>query len=117
MKKTKTARKPVVLLWTLVLCILAFSQGYAQEGTARRKITGKVTAKMGEEALVAASVTIKGTSTSVSTNSSGDFTIEAKTGDVLIISSVGYATKEVKVGNIARPLPRSASFRASCARD
>lgn len=99
MKKTKTARKPVVLLWTLVLCILAISQGYAQEGTARRKITGKVTAKMGEEALVAASVTIKGTSTSVSTNSSGDFTIEAKTGDVLIISSVGYATKEVKVGN------------------
>ena len=99
MKKTKTARKPVVFLWTLVLCILAISQGYAQEGTARRKITGKVTAKMGEESLVGASVTIKGTNTAVSTNASGDFTIEAKTGDVLVISSVGYASKEVKIGN------------------
>lgn len=98
MKKTKTARKPVALLWTLVLCMLAIAQGYAQGGTAPRKITGKVTGKMGEEPLVSASVTIKGTNTSVSTNSSGDFTVEAKTGDVLVISSIGYASKEVKVG-------------------
>ncbi len=98
MKKTKTARMPVALLWTLVLCILAIAQGYAQGGTAPRKITGKVTGKMGEEPLVSASVTIKGTNTSVSTNSSGDFTVEAKTGDVLVISSIGYASKEVKVG-------------------
>jgi TonB-dependent starch-binding outer membrane protein SusC len=91
MKKTKTARQPAALLWTLVLCMLAFSQAYAQQETAARKITGKVTGKMGEEPLVSASVTIKGTTTSVSTNSTGDFTIEAKTGDILVISSIGYA--------------------------
>jgi TonB-linked SusC/RagA family outer membrane protein len=99
MKKTKTARKPAALLWTLVLCMLAISQGYAQQETAARKITGKVTGKMGEEPLVSASVTIKGTTNSVSTNSTGDFTIEAKTGDILVISSIGYAAKEVKIGS------------------
>lgn len=99
MKKTKTARKPAALLWTLVLCILAISQGHAQQETAARKITGKVTSKLGEEPLASASVTIKGTNTSVSTNSTGDFTIEAKTGDILVISSIGYVAKEVKIGN------------------
>lgn len=99
MKKTKTARQPAALLWTLVLCMLAISQAYAQQETATRKITGKVTGKLGEEPLVSASVTVKGTNTSVSTNSTGDFTIEAKTGDVLVISSIGYAAKEVKIGN------------------
>ena len=99
MKKTKTVRKPTVLLWTLVLCILAMSHGYAQEATAKRTITGKVTGKVNDEPIGAASVTIKGTTNSVSTNLSGDFSIEAKTGDVLVISSIGYAAKEVKIGN------------------
>lgn len=98
MKKTKTARQPAVLFWTLLLCLLAFSQVYAQETTTPRKITGKVTAKMSEEPIVSASVSIKGSNQSVSTNATGDFTIEAKPGDVLIISSIGYARKEVKVG-------------------
>ncbi|WP_276481990.1 SusC/RagA family TonB-linked outer membrane protein [Paraflavitalea pollutisoli] len=101
MKKTKTVNKPVSLLWILVLCMLAISPGYAQDGTAKRKISGKVTGKLGEEPVVSASVTIKGTSQSVSTNGQGEFAIEAKTGDVLEVSSVGYATKAVKVGSSA----------------
>ncbi|NII27275.1 TonB-dependent receptor [Pseudoflavitalea sp. X16] len=99
MKKTKTARQPAVLFWTLLLCLLALTQGYAQETTAPRKITGKVTAKMSDEPIVSASVTIKGSTNSASTNATGNFTIEAKTGDVLVISSIGYAPKEVKVGS------------------
>lgn len=99
MKKTKTVKQPVVLLWTLVLCLLAIAQGYAQDGTAKRKLTGKVTGKLGEEVVVSASVTIKGTNNSVSTNTLGEFSIEAKTGEVLVITSVGYAAKEVRVGS------------------
>lgn len=98
MKKTKTARKPAIYLWMLVLCMLATAQAYAQT-TAPRKITGKVTGKLGEEPIVAASVTIKSSGNSVSTNTAGDFTIEARTGDVLVITSVGYVPKEVKVGS------------------
>ncbi|MDF2189547.1 TonB-dependent receptor [Paraflavitalea sp. CAU 1676] len=99
MKKTKTVNKPVVFLWMLVLCILALSPGYAQEGTAKKRITGKVTGKLGEEAIAAASVTVKGTTNSVPTNTLGEFVIEAKAGDVLIVTSVGYETKETKIGN------------------
>ncbi len=98
MKKTKTARKPVVFLWMLVWCILAIAQGYAQDATAKRKITGKVTGKLGEEPVVAASISVKGTANSVSTSTAGEFAIDAKTGDVLVITSVGYAAKEVKIG-------------------
>jgi len=97
MKKTKTVNKPAVILWALVLCLVAISQGYAQDGTAKRKITGKVTTKLTDEPLLAVSVTIKGTTTSVSTNQAGAFTIEAKTGDILVVSSIGYATKEIKI--------------------
>lgn len=101
MKKTKTVNKPVSLLWILVLCMLAISPGYAQDGTAKRKISGKVAGKLGEEPIVSASVTIKGSTQSVTTNGQGEFSIEAKTGDVLEVSSVGYATKTVKVGSSA----------------
>jgi TonB-dependent starch-binding outer membrane protein SusC len=99
MKKTKTVNKPAVILWALVLCLVAISQGYAQDGTAKRKITGKVTGKLGEEPVVMASVTIKGSTNSVSTTATGEFAIEARTGEVLVITSVGYTPKEVKVGN------------------
>jgi hypothetical protein len=73
MKKAKTIRKPAALLWTLLLCVLALNQGYAQESAARRRISGKVTGKLGEESIASASVTIKGTTKSVTTNATGRF--------------------------------------------
>ncbi|KVV15667.1 SusC/RagA family TonB-linked outer membrane protein [Flavobacterium sp. TAB 87] len=61
-------------------------------------ITGKVTGELGET-LPGATVTVKGTKNSVSTDSDGNFSIEAKDTDVLQVSFVGYDTKEVLVGN------------------
>ncbi len=43
MKKPQTVNKPVVFLWMLHEHAGLSPQGYAQEGTAKRKITGKVT--------------------------------------------------------------------------
>lgn len=43
-------------------------------------------------------VTVRGTHRGTVTDGNGDFTIEAKTGDVLIISGVGYVSSAVKVG-------------------
>ncbi|TKB97503.1 TonB-dependent receptor [Pedobacter cryotolerans] len=42
-------------------------------------------------------VKVKGTTKAASTDAEGKFTIDAKTGDILIISSIGFTTKEVTV--------------------
>lgn len=42
-------------------------------------------------------VTVKGTSKVTSTDNAGNFSIQAKTGDVLVINFIGYTTKEVTV--------------------
>lgn len=62
-----------------------------------RSISGKVTDDKGEP-VAYASVTIKGTNTGVAADAAGSFKINAKTGDVLVISSTGIITKEVIVG-------------------
>jgi len=61
-------------------------------------ITGKVTGELGES-LFGASVKIKGTNKVESTDVDGSFSIVAKEGDVLIVSYVGFITKEVTVGS------------------
>lgn len=43
-------------------------------------------------------ITIKGSTGGTQTNTSGQYSIQAKTGDVLVFSFVGYQTKEVTVG-------------------
>ncbi|MFC2109697.1 SusC/RagA family TonB-linked outer membrane protein [Bacteroidota bacterium] len=49
--------------------------------------------------LPAATVHLKGTSIGTSTDFDGNFTIQANSESVLVISYIGYATKEVLVGN------------------
>ncbi|GAA4318286.1 VWA domain-containing protein [Pontixanthobacter gangjinensis] len=50
------------------------------------------------QALPGVNVIIKGTSTGVTTDFEGKYSIEAEEGDVLIFSFVGFKTKEKKVG-------------------
>lgn len=49
--------------------------------------------------LIGASIGIKGSSTGTVTDENGNFRIAANPGDVLMVSYVGYQTKEVSVGN------------------
>lgn len=62
------------------------------------EINGVVTDEDGEP-LVGATVSIAGTTSGTITNVDGEFTISANEGDVLVISFVGYVTKEVEVNN------------------
>lgn len=64
-------------------------------------ITGRVTTAEGAP-IAGATVSVKGTRRGTSTNANGEFSIDAKQGEVLVISSVGYATQEVAVGSDAR---------------
>lgn len=62
-----------------------------------KKITGLVSDEMGP--IIGASVIIKGTSNGSVTDINGKFTIDVKTGSTIVVSYVGYKTKEIKLGN------------------
>lgn len=83
-------RKIVSLFFVLMLTsVVAFSQS--------RSISGKVTDQNGEP-VASATVNIKGTTTGTAAGADGIFKIMAKTGDVLVVSAVGFQSTEVKVG-------------------
>ncbi|RYY49558.1 MAG: SusC/RagA family TonB-linked outer membrane protein [Chitinophagaceae bacterium] len=65
----------------------------------QRSINGTVRSQVSRAGISNATVSVKGTSRSVQTNENGSFIISAATNDVLLISSVGYVTREIKVGN------------------
>ncbi len=63
---------------------------------ADKKITGTVSDAMGP--VIGASILVKGTSTGTVTDFDGKFSLQAKPGATLVVSYIGYVTKEVKVG-------------------
>src|SRR5436309_15218059 len=67
---------------------------------AQRIITGAITGT-DHTPLFSATVTVKNTSRATTTDASGHFSINAKTGDVLVVSYVGYMSKEIKLNNEA----------------
>ena len=82
-------RKILALLAVLVLyCIPAWAQ--------TRAITGQVRDDNGNP-VPFASIKIKNTNLGTSANIRGEFTINAKTGDVLVISAVNFTDREVAV--------------------
>ncbi len=83
-------RKILFLSWILLCSVMAFAQ--------TRTITGKVSDGAGQP-IPGASVTIKGTTSGVSADATGMFSINAKTGDVLVISSTNYRGIEQRVGS------------------
>lgn len=67
-----------------------------QTTTVAQTVHGTVTSETGT-AIQAASVTVNKTSRGTITDKDGAFTIAASPGDVLVISSLGFSTKEVTV--------------------
>ena len=63
-----------------------------------RTINGSITDASGEP-LIGATVLIKGTTVGSVTDFDGKYTLDASTGDVLVISFTGYTTQEVTVGD------------------
>ena len=63
----------------------------------QQRITGKITEN--GDPLPGISVRVKATNQGTSSNEKGEYTINAKKGDVLIFSSVGYVAQEIKVGD------------------
>ncbi len=64
-----------------------------------KSITGVVTDASGE-AIIGANVVVKGTTNGTITDFDGKFTINAPQGAVLVVSYIGYNSKEVSIGNL-----------------
>ncbi len=83
--------KKLSLVLTMVLCCLGMTM-------AQRTITGTVTGNDGE-ALIGASVLVKGTTTGTVTDIDGNYNLDIPTGDqILIVSYTGFGTQEIAVG-------------------
>ncbi|MBG9374880.1 SusC/RagA family TonB-linked outer membrane protein [Panacibacter sp. DH6] len=78
----------------LLMLLLSTSMAIAQT----RTITGKVTETTGE-AIGFATIAVKGAKTTVAADPDGSFRIQAKDGDVLVVTAVNFETKEVTVGS------------------
>jgi TonB-linked SusC/RagA family outer membrane protein len=83
-------KKPHVLF--LILFTFFSSVIFAQS-----RITGRIVS--GDTAVAGATVLVKGTNTTTQTDDNGRFSINAPANPTLVISYVGFATQEVKVGN------------------
>src|SRR6186713_388322 len=96
MKKLRGTASWICLLITVgsLLFVLPLS---AQQGLAQ-KITGKIVVQGTGFAVSGATVSVRGTSNLVMSGSDGTFSIMAAPGETLIISNVGYSTREVRVG-------------------
>ena len=67
------------------------------ENQQTKSITGTVVDSKGE-AIIGASVLVKGTSNGTITNLDGGFSLNVSQGNTLVVSYVGYITKEIVVG-------------------
>jgi len=85
----------------LTLTLLLFG-ALSWQALRAQTITGKVTTGSNTEPLPGVSVLVKGTNTGTSTNAEGGFSINAASSATLVFSYIGYATKEVSVGNQSR---------------
>jgi TonB-linked SusC/RagA family outer membrane protein len=86
-------RTKLLILFTVLGLILAQSI-YAQPKT----VTGTVTDATTNEMLPGVNVIIKNTTTGTSTDLNGFYSISVSPGQVLVYSSLGYATQEITVG-------------------
>jgi TonB-dependent starch-binding outer membrane protein SusC len=77
---------------TAIILLLTIMGAYAQQ------VTGVIKSATGQP-LAGVSVNVKGTTTTVTTNSNGAFSINAPSGSTLVMSYVGYRTREVPASN------------------
>lgn len=79
-----------------ILCILISFTAIAQP-----RVTGKVIGSDDNQPIIGATVHIKGSTVGTMTNLQGAFSINAKQGDILVVTYIGFAIKEVSVTNQA----------------
>ena len=77
----------------LLSFLLLTASLWAQE----RTVSGRITDNNGSP-IAGATITVKGTNVAVQSGTNGSFSINAATGNTLVISNVGFANQELRVG-------------------
>lgn len=95
LKKPKRGNQSLPLFMLLLTLTLFSGTAYAQNVI----ITGTISSADDNLGLPMATVLVKGTPKSVSTDMDGKFSIEADAKDTLVFSYVGYTSQEVVVGS------------------
>jgi len=96
--KSNYCIKPTLLQFCLVLLLSVFTMqsGFAQEQS--QFVSGNVKSADDGMGIPGATVAIEGTKKATSTDFDGNFRLEAKTGDVIAISFMGFKTQRITVG-------------------
>jgi len=84
-------RKPILLFIVLIAYVYAYAQN---------TLTGKVLDSKSGSPISGASVKVRHSKAGTSTDNNGSFTLQAKPGDILEISSIGYTTQTVTISDI-----------------
>ena len=102
MKRSKLGRS-LLLVVPLMCCPYTAHKAYAIEAVNIQAqvsvIKGKVVDAQTGEPVISATVTVNGTKKMTITNIDGEFSIDAKAGDELVITSLGYEKKVVRAEN------------------
>ncbi|KIO52402.1 TonB-dependent receptor [Flavobacterium hibernum] len=80
----------------LLLSVFAMQSGFAQEQS--QFVSGNVKSADDGMGIPGASIAIEGTKTGTSTDFDGNFKLEAKAGNVIVISFMGFKTQRITVG-------------------
>jgi len=94
MKSIKTTRLRLLLFWVFCALSLVSTQAFAQV----TKISGFVINERTSVPLSGATIKVKNTNRLTVADETGKFTIEATTGEVLIITRTGYSSRQIVVG-------------------
>lgn len=101
MKKNSIARRSYLAVWAMISALALAMPVLAQRQGSSRKVTGTITAQATGSPVPGASIIIKGSTTATASDEQGRFTIAAEPGQVIRVSSLGFAPKELKVGSSA----------------
>src|SRR5680860_1052095 len=93
MKKPPTNRIQQLFLSVFLLCTMVYV-GYGQDAT---PITGTVTSATDSEPLPGVSIVVKNTTTGVTTDFDGLYSIDAPADAILVFSYIGFKKKEIPV--------------------
>jgi TonB-linked SusC/RagA family outer membrane protein len=96
--KSKYCIKTTMLSFCMALLLSVFmmQSGFAQDQL--RSVSGNVTSADDGMGVPGATVLVQGTKISTATDFDGNYKIEAKAGDVLLFSFMGYKTQKITVG-------------------
>ena len=75
--------------------LLLSRNSFAQQA---HTVTGHITDASGKS-LAGVTISVKGKNTSTGTESNGSFSVTAGANDILVVTSVGYKTQEIKVNS------------------